>query len=128
MAFNDVPMKAGQSGKTVSGLGLSKTGAMTLELAAGNVNLHRSGGVVTLGAAQSHAFTADPTNPTQVFMALITDGVDVDLWVDAFVDDGRTVQAKPPAGYVVAMEVAWFTIQAAETNLDNATINRRTWV
>jgi hypothetical protein len=127
MAFQDLPMKAGPSGRSVTGLALSKTAVMTLELAAGTVSVHKSGQAYTLASAQSHAFSSDPSQPTQVFMGLIDNGSITDLWVDAFVDDGKTVQAKPPSGYELVLEVAWFTIAAGETDLDNGTIHRRVW-
>jgi hypothetical protein len=128
MAFQDVPMKAGQAGRSISGLGLTKTAAMTLEVAAGSTSLHRSGVTYTLGSSQSHAFSADSTNPTQVFMGLIDNGSVTDIWVDAYVDDGKTVQGEPPAGYELVLETAWFTIAPAETDLANAAISRRVWV
>lgn len=127
MGFNDIPIKAAELGKGVQGLVVSQAGAMTLEVATGIVNLHGSGGLVELESAQSHAFISDPMNETRVFMGLVTDGVDVDLWVDAYVDDGATVRADPPEGYVLITELAWFTIPAAETDLANSTINRRVW-
>lgn len=120
-------MKAGSRGLTVTDLGLSKTSAMTLELAAGSVKLHKNGVTYTLATPQSHAFSSDLALPTRVFMALVDNGANTDLWVDAYVDDGNTVQSKPPTGYRHVLDVAWFTIDAAETDLDNATIKRRTW-
>jgi hypothetical protein len=101
---------------------------MTLELAAGSVNRHGTGTTFTLGAAQSHVFTSDPSLPTKVFMGLIDNGATTDLWVDAYVDDGLTVKGDPPSGYELVLEVAWFTIAAAETDLANPSIKRRTWV
>jgi hypothetical protein len=128
MAFVDLPLKSGPSGLSVSGLGLSKTGPLTLELGTGSVSKHRDGLAHVLAAAQSHTFTPDPTNATRVFMALVNNGGSVDLWVDAYVDDGETVRGDPPSGYEVVLELTWFTIAAGETDLANATINRRTWV
>ncbi len=96
-------------------------------MATGSVTEHDTGTTHTLSAAQSHAFTADATYSTRVRMAIITDdGANVDLWVDAFVDSGLTTHADAPAGFRVVKEVAWFDIAANETDLTNATINRRT--
>jgi len=128
MAFSDHELFAGLAGKTVSGLTLSKTAAMTLELATGSVILHRTGVTHTLAAAQSHVFTSDPTKPTRVFMGLVDNGTTKDLWVDSYVDDGSKIQANPPTGYSLILPVAWFTIAAGETDLANAAINRRVWI
>ena len=128
MAFQDIPLKAGKSGLTVSGLSLVKTAAMTLEVAAGSVKLHKSGVTYTLGSAQSHAFASDPSLPTKIFMGLVDNGGTTDLWVDAYVDDGAKAEADPPSGYTLIVALAWFTIPAAEIDLANATIRRRTWV
>lgn len=130
MAFVDQELNAGLSGKTVTGLALSQTAAMTLEVATGTVSLHQDGSSHTLSAAQSHVFTADSTNPTQVFIALISDdGVNVDVWIDAYVDAGLTQHADVPTGFRVVADIAWFTIAANETDIVvNGTVNRRTWV
>lgn len=127
MAFVNYPLDFGAAGRSVSGLDLTKTAALTLEVAAGSVTEHGTGTTHTLASAESHVFAADSTNPTQVLMAIISDdGSNVDLWVDAFVDDGTKSHADPPAGFRVVHDVAWFTLAAGETDLDNATINRRT--
>ena len=125
--FNDIPLKAGLAGLKIDGLGLTKTGVMTLALAAGSVDRHNDGGVFSLGASQSHTFVADSALPTEVFMGLISNGVDTDLWVDVYVDDGLTVRGDPPQGHELVLEAAWFTIPAAEVNLDNVSMNRRVW-
>lgn len=129
MAWNDLPLNAGAVGKTVSGLGLTQTAAMTLEVAAGSVVTHADGVTHTFTPLQNHTFSADATNPTQVFMGIISNGIGtVDLWVDVYVDDGFTKRADIPAGFSLVAEVAWFTIAANETDLINGTLNRRTWV
>lgn len=128
MSFVDFPLNAGEAGLTVSGLALSQTAAMTLQVASGSATTHQDGVTHTLAAAESQTFAADATNPTEVFMALIDNGVNVDLWVDAYVDDGLTQQADVPAGYELILAFAWFSIPANETDLANVTINRRTWV
>jgi hypothetical protein len=125
--FADLPITAGLAGLTVNNLVLSQTAPMTLELGAGTVNRHRSGSSYTLDSAQSHVFSSDPSLPTRVFMGLIDNGATTDLWVDEFVDDGRTVQAKLPTGYELVIDIAWFTIAAGETDLGNGTIHRRVW-
>ena len=128
MAFADKQLIAGVVGKTVSGLALTKTAAMTLEVATGTVTTHNDGVAHTLAAAVSHVFTADGADVTRVFMALIDNGVSVDVWIDAYVDDGLNRRADIPAGFTVIAGIAWFSIAASETDLDNSTINRRTWV
>ncbi len=128
MAFNDLPMDQGLVGVNVTGLSLSKTAAMTLSVASGNVVTTEDGVTHTLPAAESNVFAADSTNPTKCFIGLIDDGVNVDIWFDAYVDDGLTARAAVPAGYKRIITIGWFTIAASETDLDNTTINRRTWV
>lgn len=128
MAFMDLDLIAGLVGKSVSGLGMSKTAAMTLEVATGSVTTFQDAVTYTLASAQNHVFSADATNPTQVFMGLIDNGSITDLWVDTYVDDGLNQQGALPAGYKLILAFAWFSIPANETNLDNTTICRRTWV
>lgn len=128
MGFFDQSMFAAPTGKTVSGLALTKTAAMTLEVATGSVTRQAPGVTSSLDAAESHVFTADSSLPKQVFLGLITNETDTDLWVDEYVDDGSTVRADVPTGWTLIADIGWFTIPAAETNLDNTTINRRVWL
>ena len=128
MAFNDLPLDQGLVGVNVSNLGLTKTAAMTLQVASGNVVTTEDGVTHTLTAAQSNVYSSDPTNPVQCFIGLIDDGVNVDIWFDAYVDDGLTERADKPAGYTRIITIGWMTIAPGETDLDNTTINRRTWV
>lgn len=128
MAFTDLPLSEGLVGKIVSGLALSQTAAMTLQVAAGSIALQQNGVTYTLGSAQSQVFVADATYPKQCLMAIIDNGVTTDLWVDDYVDDGLNVRGSIPAGYIFIQALAWFSIAANETDLANATINRRTFV
>jgi len=125
MAFVDISLLGGPIGKTVVGLELSLTAAMTLEVATGTVTLHHTGGVYTLASAQSHALVADATFDTVCWVAIIDNGSSTDIWVDAYVDDGDTGRADVPGGYVEVHGLAWFTIPPGETDLANVTINRR---
>jgi hypothetical protein len=129
MSFADHPIMAGQAGLTVNGLTLSKTAALTLEVASGDVTPQQTGITSTLATAQSHVFVPDATNPKQVYMAIIDNGTTVDLWVDSYVDDGSgsTVKGDPPAGYRAMLPLAWFTLPANETDLDNVVMNRRVY-
>jgi hypothetical protein len=127
MAFVDHPLHFGLAGKQVSGLGLTQTAAMTLEVASGSVVEQRTGTTHSLASAQSHVFAADGSNVTKVVVYLITDdGSNVDVWIDSFVDDGTKVHADVPSGFRVVHDIAWFDIAANETDLLNGTINRRT--
>lgn len=128
MVFSDKLLIAGLVGKTVTGLGLSQTAPMTLEVAAGTVTTHKDGVAHTLAAATPHIFTADATLSKRIFMGIIDDGVTVDLWIDEYIDDGAEVRADVPAGFTLVADVAWFSIAASETDLVNSTINRRTWI
>jgi hypothetical protein len=128
MAFVDHQINAGLCGKTVSGLGLTKTAAMTLEVASGSVTDHQTGTTYTLASAQNHVFTSDSTDPKNAFMAVIDNGSTTDLWVDEYVDDGTLMRDDPPSGYSVVLEIGWFSFAANETDLDNASINRRVYV
>ena len=128
MTFADKDMIVGQIGKTISGLTLSKTAAMTLEVASGSVTIHQDGYVYTLDTAESHAFTADTKDSTHVIMGIITNDAGTDLWIDKYVDDGKTMRGVPPTGYELILDIAWFTIDANETDLDNVTIYRRNWI
>lgn len=127
MSFADYPIVASLAGLSVSGLTLSKTAALTLEVATGTVTHTVTGLSSTLSAAQNHVFTADATYDKQVYMAIIDNGTTVDLWVDSYVDDGSKVRADPPTGYRDVLTLAWFTLSANETDLDNAIINRRVY-
>jgi hypothetical protein len=128
MPFVDSELNAGLAGKTVSGLALSQGAAMQLDVASGSVTIHETGVTHSFSPGQNHVFTADATNPTRVFMAIISDGVNVDLWVDAYVDDGFKTRADIPAGFSIVADVAWFTIAANETDLLNGDIGRRVWI
>lgn len=128
MPFVDSELNAGLAGKTVSGLALSQGAAMQLDVASGYVAIHKTGVTHSLATGQSHVFVADPTSPTRVFMAIISDGVTVDLWVDAYVEDGFKKRAAVPAGFVIVAEVAWFVIAANETDILNGGVNRRVWL
>jgi hypothetical protein len=126
MAFVDYALDYGITGKDVSGLGLTKTAAMTLEVATGSVTEQKTGTTHTLTAAQSHVFTADGSNITMVKILLITDdGSNVDVWIDTYVDDGTKIHDGCPSGFRVIHDIAWFKIAANETDLANSTINRR---
>jgi hypothetical protein len=127
--FADQPIVSGLAGLTVNGLTLSKTAALTLELGTGNVTPQLTGITSTLAAAQSHVFVPDATYPKQVHMALIDNGTTVDLWVDSYVDQGDDAMTRgdPPEGYREVLSLAWFTLAANETDLDNAVINRRVY-
>ena len=127
MAFSDHELNAALDGKTVNGLGITQTAPLTLEMASGDVTIHSTGITYTLATPQVHVFTSDPTNPKQVFVGLVdVGGGTADMWVDSYVDDGLTEQANPPNPLLFA--AAWFTIAAGETDLANATINRRVWM
>ncbi len=128
MGFLDQPIHAAPTGKSVDGLDLTKTAAMTLEVASGSVTRNVSGAVSTLDDAESHVFVADGALPKRVFMGVITNETDTDLWVDEYVDDGSKVRADPPDGWSLIADVASFVIPAGVTDLDNTTINRRVWI
>ncbi len=127
MAFQDVPLIAGLVGKSVSGLGVSQTAPMTLEVATGSVVTLEDGVTHTLSTAESQVFTADATDPKIVRMGLIDNGVNVDVWIDEYIDDGFNNGAPIPAGYEYIADIAWFQIAANETDLLNGTVSRRTW-
>ena len=127
MSFSDKPLLQGLVGKTVSGLALSQTALMTLEVASGSVALQQDGVTYTLASAQSHVFTSDATFQTQCFIGLIDNGATTDIWVDEYVDDGFNTRGAIPAGYELISAVGWFAIPVNETDLANATINRRVW-
>ncbi len=128
MAFADKPIHPHVQGKTITGLAVSKTAAMTLEVASGTIQVHQDGVTHTLDAAASHVFAADGVNITRCFMGIVTNDVTVELWVDSYVDDGITTKGDPPAGFRLLQAVAWFDIAVSETDLVNSTINRRTFV
>ena len=128
MAFVDKKLLSGQVGKTVSGLGLSKTAAMTLEVATGSITLHLTGVVSTLSSVQSNVFTSDSTYKKVVFIALIDNGSTVDVWFDEYVDDGLNKRGDVPSGYKIISDIAWFTIAVNETDLNNTSIYRREWL
>lgn len=125
--FADFPIISGLAGLTVNGLDVIKTGALTLEVATGDVTPQRTSITSTLSAAQSHVFVPDTTYKKKVYMALIDNGTTVDLWVDSYVDDGSTMRADPPEGYRNVLSLAWFTLPANETDLDLVVINRRVY-
>ena len=125
--FADYPIIAGLAGLTVNGLTVSQTAVMTLELATGDATPQATGITSVLAAPASHAFASDPTKKTQCYMALVDNGTTVDLWVDEYVDDGKTTLADPPAGYRNVLALAWFEIAAGETDLANSVINRRVY-
>lgn len=127
MAFTDRNLDAGRAGLTVSGLGLTKTAALTLEVASGSVTHHSTGTMYTLTSAQNKVFTADSTDIKQVFMAIIDNGTTTDLWVDSYVDDGLTGRADPPSGYIRVLTIGWLEIAVDETVIDNGTIFRRVY-
>lgn len=127
MAFTDMNLIAGLVGKAVTGLGLTKTAALTLEVATGSVTHHRTGTTYTLASAQSKVFTPDTTYAKQVFMAIIDNGSTTDLWVDGYLDDGLSTKGDPPSGYSEVLTIGWFLLAANETDLDNSTIYRRVY-
>lgn len=128
MSFVDQELNMGLVGKSATGLGVSQTAPMTLEVEAGEVTTFQDGVTHALSPAESQVFTADATFPKQVFMALIDDGATVDLWVDEYLDDGLNTRGAIPAGFTLIQALAWFSIAANETDLINGTINRRTFV
>jgi hypothetical protein len=128
MSFVDVPLYAGALGKAVAGLVLSKTGAMVLEVATGSVVDHNSGDTYTLSSAQDHVFTSDSTHAKRVQILLVENGTTTDIWVDEFLLDDLTRPADIPSGYSMILDLGWFDFEAAETDLDNATIYRREWL
>lgn len=129
MAFNDFPLDSHPLNKEITGLGVTQTAAMTLQVAAGSVTEFSTGAAHALGAAETHVFTADATYPTQVSIGLITDdGANVDVWVDSYVDDGFATHGAVPAGFRLLAGLAWFSIAANETDLINGDLNRRVWI
>lgn len=127
MSFADKQLIAAKLSKSVTGLDLTQTAAMTLEVAIGSVTTYDDGVTHTLAVAEAHVFTADSTYLTRVLMALIDNGATVDVWIDTYVDDGLNERGGIPAGYNIIADIAWFEIAANETDLVNATINRRVW-
>ncbi len=125
MAFSDKNLNGGPIGRSVTGLIITKTAAMTLEVASGSVTHQQTGTTYTLAGAENHVFTSDPGSVKRVFMAIIDNGVSTDLWVDEYIVDGINTRGDVPAGYAVVHALAWFDIAAAETDLVNSTINRR---
>jgi len=128
MAFQDMPLDPKLLGKIISGLAVSKTAAMTLQVATGSVENYRADTTYTLGSAQSHVFTSDSTYAKRAQLSLINNGSITDIWADEYLLDGLEGPAPPPTGYTVIQALAWFEIAAGETDLDNSTIYRRTWV
>jgi hypothetical protein len=128
MAFQDAPIHPGLLGFIMSGLGVSKTAAMTLEVATGSAEDYRIGETYTLSSSQNHVFTSDATYAKYAQISLVDNGSITDIWVDEYKLDGDEGPADPPSGYKVIQSLAWFEIAAGETNLDNSTIFRRTWV
>jgi hypothetical protein len=126
MPFIDVPIEAGRIGKTVSGLAVSQRSAMELEVASGQVELHESGETCQLGQSQVHQFSAHATLWTRVFIGLISNGPNTDVWVDAYADDGTTTQAEVPTGYRLVHELAWFGVAPAATDILSGDVFRRT--
>lgn len=126
MPFIDVPIDAGRVGKSVSGLAVSQPGPMQLAVAQGEVVLHETGEVCELSQEQTQQFVSHATLWTRVFVGLIADGASVDVWVDAYVDDGYTTQAQVPKGYRVVHDLAWCSIAPAEKDLLNGDVFRRT--
>lgn len=127
MGFSDHNYNGIHQGVTnFTGLGISKTGAMTLEVAAGSVD--KDGTTHVLSAAQNHIFSSNPAQITRCWIALIEDGAGgVDIWVDEFVSKSGKTRGNVPGGWNFVCELAWFDIAAGETDLDNATIVRRLW-
>ena len=128
MAFQDMPFDAKLVGFIMSGLAVSKTAAMTLQVAPGSAEDYRTATTYTLSSAQSHVFTSDVTYKKRAQISLVDNGSITDIWVDEYLLDGLEEPAYPPAGYSVIQALAWFEIPIGETDLDNATIYRRTWV
>ncbi len=127
MPFADQPLQAAPLNKGITGLAVSQTAPMTLEVATGTITEYDTGAVHNFTPAESNAFVADATDPTQVFMAIITNDVSVDLWVDAYVDDGFNARGAIPTGFRILATVAWFSIAANETDLLNGDVFRRVW-
>ncbi len=128
MTFSDKPIRPHVQGKNVTGLAASQTAAMTLQIASGSITVYQDGLTHTFSPAASHVFVADSTYVTRCFLGIVTDDVTVELWVDAYLDDGLTTKGDPPAGFRLLQAVAWFDIAISETDLVNSTINRRTFV
>ncbi len=125
MAFQDVQLIGGQVGRTMINLAITKTAALTLQVAVGSVTLHATGVTYTLEGTQSHTFTPDATRKKMIFMGLINNGVSTDLWVDEHVVDGKLGRARVPNGYTLIQDLAWFELAAAEVDILNATVYRR---
>ena len=128
MAFNDLSILDNLLGKKVTGLDVTKTGPMRLEVAAGSVLFYNTGQTFTMASGDSHTFASDSGNITRAFMAVVGSGSTASLWVDEYVDDGTNEQAAVPSGYKVIAELAWFNTPVDETNLNNTTINRRIYL
>lgn len=128
MAFQDVPIRPEPMGKIITGLAVSKTAAMALQVAPGVVDAYWEVVLYTLESAQSHVFTSHATYAKRAQISLIGNDITTDIWVDAYLLDGLKEAADPPAGYRIIQDLVWFEIAAGETDLDNSTIYRRTWV
>jgi hypothetical protein len=128
MAFNDVPIAQGLLGKTITGLDVTKTSTMTLEVASGNVLIHKTGVTHTFPDTESHTFVADTNHKRDVHMSVVSNGSNVLLWIDDFIDNGNNIGARMPDGYEVVCDLAWFVMNKSETDLDNVTVNRRLYI
>lgn len=128
MPFADYPLDAHPLNKNVTGLGVTQSAPMTLEVAAGNVQEYDTGETYPLAAPEPLVFTADPVLPTQVFMAFIASDTDCYVWADTYLDDGLNGRSPFPAGYRMVIDLAWFTIAPNETDLLNGTVSRRIWL
>ncbi len=125
MAFVDKDLLGGLILRSMSGLVITQPAAMQLQVASGSVINLQTGVTYTLGAAQSHTFSSDPTDPSVCFVALIDNGASTDIWFDEYIDTGANTRAAVPTGYTLIQALAWFSIAAGEIDLVNATINRR---
>lgn len=128
MAFKDFTINTNLLGKKITGLDVTKTGPMRLEVAVGSVLFYNTGQTFTMASGDSHIFSADSSNIKTVFMGVVGSGSAANVWIDRFVDDETNERALAPSGYKLIAELAWFDIAVDETNLNNSTINRRVYL
>lgn len=125
MSFNDLELIADEAGMEVSGMGVSKTGALQLTIASGSIT--KGGQVHTLASDAVVNVTADSTNPKYYGIYVRADNGALEIYERTHVEDGGEISALP-TGYEYVEKLAWFTVPANETNLDNIDINRRVFV
>jgi hypothetical protein len=126
MPFIDVPIETGRLGKTVSGLAVSQLAAMELRVDQGEVVLHETGETCSLDQPVTHLFASHATLWTRVFVGLISNGSNTDVWVDAYLDDGQKTQADVPVGYRLVHDLVWFGVAPLATDILSGDVFRRT--